>query len=99
MKTEVALLHRDYPSNLRQYVEERLNPLTKFNERMTAVRAVFDRQHNNHKVELIASIGGRPPVVVETTAGTPQVAFRQALDGLVKSLKRNRTKFLDAKHQ
>ena len=99
MKTEVALLHNDYPSNLRQYVEERLDYLEKFNERMIGVRAVFNHQHDDHTVELVASIGGCSPLVVETKAATPQLALKHAVESLAKSLKRNRTKFLDAKRQ
>ena len=98
MKTEVALLHDDYPSGLREYVEERLSSLAKFNERMTGVRAVFDHQHNDHTVELVASIGGTNPVVVETKADSPQMALKHAVESLTRSLKRKRDKFVESKH-
>lgn len=98
MKNEVALLHSAYPPSLRDYVERRLEGLGKFNERMTGIRAVFQHQHNDHVVELVASIGGSAPLVVETKASSPQVALKHAMASLATSLKRHRAKFLDARH-
>jgi ribosomal subunit interface protein len=98
MKTEVALLHSNYPSDLRQHIQERLDPLARFNERMTGVRAVFDLQHNEHTCELVASIVGASPLVVEARADRPQVALKHALDTLTARLKRSREKFLASKH-
>ena len=98
MNKEVALLHSAYPSSLRGYVEQRLDGLSKFNERMTGIHAVFQHQHNEHSVELVASIGGSAPLVVETKASSPQIALKHAMASLATSLKRHRTKFLDARH-
>ena len=98
MKKDVALLHNAYPSSLRDYVEQRLDGLGRFNERMTAVRAVLDHQHNDHRVELVASIGGSGPLVVEAMAHSPRLALKHALASLTTSLKRQRTKFLDSRH-
>ncbi|MFT5830315.1 MAG: ribosome-associated translation inhibitor RaiA [Bacteroidia bacterium] len=99
MKKEVALLHHAYPPSLRDYVEQRLDGPGKFNERMTGIRAVFDHQHNDHTVELVASIGGSGPLVVETKASSPRLALKHAVASLTTSLKRHRTKFLDSRHK
>ncbi|MFT5289545.1 MAG: ribosomal subunit interface protein [Planctomycetota bacterium] len=56
MKTEVAILHHEYPSRIRQHIADKLENLTRFFDGTVSVRAVLERVHNEHRVELISNV-------------------------------------------
>ena len=57
MKTQVAILHNEYPTEVRDHVVDKLQHLIKFYDGTLSVRAVLERQHDEHRVELIANVG------------------------------------------
>jgi ribosomal subunit interface protein len=77
MKTEVSILHHEYPAPVREYADEKLQQLVRFFERTVSVRALLERQHNEHHAKLVASV--RNGVVVEVE-GRSSDSIRHALD-------------------
>jgi len=99
MNTEVSLLHAGYPSELREFVEEKLAGLTKFHERLRSVRAVLDRQREEYLVELVAKVDGDAPLIVEQRAGSPRAAVELGIERLARVLCRSREKSVDPRRR
>ena len=79
MKTEVSILHNDYPSRVRDVVDEKLQRLVKFCGWTISMRALCERQNDDHRVEIVANAGGGTVLVADARAaldylsGEPQV--------------------------
>lgn len=84
MQTQVSILHHDYPSHVRETVDARLQGLSKFNEHVVSLRALLERQHEEHRVELVASVGHGAVLVVDER----DTAFTNALDGALARMER-----------
>lgn len=93
MKTEVSILHHDYPNAVRETVVEKLQHLDRFYDRTQSVRAVLEKQHDVHRVELLAQVRGQV-LVVDSRSET----FSKALDGSVERMARTLSKHKDKIH-
>ena len=98
MKLDVVLLHNDYPSGLRTFVEEKLGGLSKFNERIVSIRAALEQQREQHRVELVAHVGGGATLVVESHGDEVHRVVGDAVSSLERSLRRKREREIDTKH-
>ena len=92
MKTEVAILHHDYPASVREYVEQKLEGLTKYYDRIVSVRALLEQQHDEHRTEMIANVGQGVVLVVDARAGSIRAAADDALERMGRSLARHKDK-------
>ncbi len=92
MKTEVAILHHEYPNRIRDHVVTKLEHLVRFFEGTVSVRAVLERQHDVHRVELIANVRKGVILVVEARAGSITAALDEALDRMGRVLARHKAK-------
>ena len=99
MNIEVSLLSKEYTSDLREFVEEKLTGLDKYNERLNSIRAVLDQQHDDHTVELVAKVDGVDPMVVEQASDSPKAAVDQAVDRMARSLRKQREKMVEARRR
>jgi len=92
MKTEVSILHHDYPSRLRGTVEEKLQHLVKFNDRLTSMHAKLERLNEEHRVELVANVAHGPTLVADGRADSFNGALDDATSKMTISIKREHEK-------
>lgn len=92
MKTEVSLLHSGHSSSLREFVEEKLSGLERFNGRLNSIRAVLDCQKEDHSVELVAKVDGSSPLVVVQKATDARVAVDLGVERMARALRKAREK-------
>jgi len=92
MKTEVAILHHEYPATIRDHVVEKLQHLIRFFEGTVSLRAVLEKQHDEHRVELIASVRKGIVLVVDARQDTITSALDEAVDRMGRVLSRHKSK-------
>ncbi len=92
MKTEVSILHHKYPSSFRKVVQAKIGPLARFFEGTHSLRAVLDKQHDEHRVEMIASVRQGNVLVVESRAAAIGAALDEAVARMGRTLKRHKDK-------
>ena len=97
MKTEVAILHHEYPTSIRDHVVAKLQNLIRFYDGTVSVRAVLDRQHDDHQVELIANVRRGIVLVVQARCDTITAALDEAIDRMGRVLIRHKAKIKDHK--
>jgi ribosomal subunit interface protein len=84
MQPQVSILHHDYPARAREQVEQKLQHLVKFYDRIVSMRALLERQHEEHRVEIVAHVGRGAVLVVDARA----TAFGSALDEAIQRMER-----------
>ncbi len=99
MKTQVAILHHDYPTLIREHVESRLRQLAKFYDRAFFIRANLERQNGEHRVELIANVGRGSVLVADVRDETFGVALDEALERMTRQLKKHHDKLTVDRHR
>lgn len=92
MKTEVSILHHEYPANVRDDVAHKLQQLTKYYERTVSIRALLERQKEEHRVELVANVGSGVVLVIDARAQKIGAALDEALARMARVLKRHKAK-------
>lgn len=92
MKTEVSILHREYPAHVRDDVATKLQNLTRFFERTVSMRALLERQREQHRVELVANVGHGVVLVVDARESSIGQALDEALSRMARVLKRHKAK-------
>ena len=80
MKTQVSILHHDYPSGYRTLVEERLDALERFHQRIVSIDARIQKHRRDHHVELVANIGKGQVLVADVQ--------REAFGGTSSAIRR-----------
>jgi len=98
MKTEVSILHHDYPSAVRATVAEKLQHLDKYFDRTESVRAVLEKQHDVHRVELLAQVRGQV-LVVDSRSDSFSKALDGSLDRMARTLSKHKDKISDARRR
>lgn len=92
METRVAILHHDYPPRVRERVEAKLQSLQKFFDRIITMRALLERQNEDHRVELVANVGHGPVLVVDSRDKAFGTALDAATDRMSRLLTRHKEK-------
>lgn len=99
MKTEVAIRHDDYPRPVRDSVEKKLEQLDKFCTWIVSMRALLERQNEDHRVEIVANAGGGVVLVADATSDVFSSALDEALERMVRHLKRHHDKVTKDRHR
>ncbi len=99
MQTQVSILHHDYPTQVRSQVEQKLQHLVKFYERTVSMRALLERQGDDHRVEIVASVGQGAVLVVDARASMFASALEEALERMERLLKRHNQKHVTARRR
>lgn len=99
MLTQVSILHHDYPALVRDTVDQKLQHLVKFYDRIVSVRAMLERQHTDHRVELVANVGHGAVLVVDARSDVFQAALDEALTRMERLLKRHHDKHLQGRRR
>ncbi len=92
MKTEVVIPHNEYPAHVRDHVVNKLGTLERFFEGTVSVRAVLERQHTEHRVELVANVRPGVVLVIDATADTMSGSLDSALERMGRVLVRHKDK-------
>ena len=92
MKTEVAILHNEYPTKIRDYVADKLQNLVRFYEGTVSVRAVLEREHVDHRVELVANVRRGVVLVVDARGDSITSALDEAIERMGRVLSRHKSK-------
>jgi ribosomal subunit interface protein len=95
MKTIVSIPHREYPARVREVVEDKLQNLVKFYDRIVSIRAVLARESDEHKVELVAGVGHGVTLVVESRESLLEAAVDEAISRMSRVLTRHKKKLED----
>ena len=99
MNTQVSILHHDYPTRVRDVVEERLHHLVKFYDRLSSLRALLERQNEDHRVEIVANVGRGTVLVADATGEAFSSALDEALERMTRQLKRHHDKVTKDRHR
>ncbi len=99
MQAQVSILHHDYPSRVRDQVEQKLQGLVKFYERIVSVRCLLERQHEEHRVEIVANVGRGAVLVVDARGTVFSAALEQAVERMERLLKRHNSKKMQARRR
>ena len=94
MNTEVAILHYEYPATVREAVEDKLQGLAKYFDRIISVRAFLERQNEVHRAELVANVGRGVVLVVDARSGTIGEALDEAVDRMARALAKHKEKLV-----
>lgn len=92
MKTQVSILHHDYPSRYRNLVEERLAALERFNGHIVSIDARLEKEARDHHVELVANIGKGQTLVANVRRDGFGEALAEAVDRLGRQLRKSHDK-------
>jgi len=95
MKTLVSIPHHEYHSQVREHVEEKLQHLARFFDRIISMRALLERQAEEHRVELVANVGQGVTLVVDARGEALESTLDDALDRMGRVLRRHKTRLTD----
>ncbi len=92
MKTEVAIIHHQYPAKIREHVANKLQNLVKYFEGTVSVRAVLERDHDIHRAELVANVRRGVVLVVDAKRESISMAIDEAVDRMARVLTKHKDK-------
>lgn len=98
MKTHVTVPRGAYPAGIRETVEQKLAPLTRYFERIESLRAVLGKQKTSHRVELVVHVSDGAILVVDSKADSVEEALDDA-QSRMKSLLSKHKKRLVQRHR
>jgi ribosomal subunit interface protein len=96
MKTEVAILHHGYPSDVRELVEDRLQGLVRYFDRTVSVRALLERVRDEHRVELIANVRRGVVLKVDARGETFGSTVDEAVHRMARVLARHKERLVES---
>jgi ribosomal subunit interface protein len=89
MQTLVSILHHDYPTVIRDTVDAKLQHLSKYHHHIVSLRAMLERQREDHRVELVANVGHGSVLVVDARRTDFGHALEEAYERMERLLKRD----------
>jgi ribosomal subunit interface protein len=99
MQTQVSILHHDYPARVRDQITDRLQHLAKFYDRIVSVRALLERQNEEHRVEIVTNVGKGAVLVVDARGEQFSGALEEALARMERMLKDHNERISDARRR
>jgi ribosomal subunit interface protein len=90
LKTDVAILHHEYPARVRDRVATKLQHLARFYDGTLSLRAVLERQHDVHRVELVANVRRGVVLVVDARGASITAALEDAIERMKRVLARHK---------
>ncbi len=86
LHVEVRTPHGDYPARVREEVSTKLVELTRFFQGTHSIRAILDHHQNRHRIELLASTGGRTTLAVDATSESFSKALHESFGRMQRAL-------------
>ena len=89
MQIQVSILHKDYPADVRERIEDKCQSLTRFCNRIISMRALVERDKDEHRVELIAHLGQGNPLIADSRGEVFGATLDEAFDRMSRLVKRH----------
>jgi ribosomal subunit interface protein len=99
MQTHVSIPHHDYPAQVREQVDGRLQHLARFYERIVTMRALLERQAEQHRVEIVSNVGNGAVLVADARDTAFSAALDEALSRMEVLLKRHKQKLTEGRRR
>jgi ribosomal subunit interface protein len=99
MQAQVSILHHDYPARAREQVEQKLQHLVKFYDRIVSMRALLERQHEEHRVEIVAHVARGAVLVVDARSTAFTSALEEAIQRMERLLKKQNDKRMSSRRR
>ncbi len=99
MKTQVSILHHDYPAGVRELVDAKLQQLVRFASDKVSLKAIVERQRDTHRVELVANVPRGPVLVADVRANGFAGALDEAVQRMSSMLKRRRERRISVRRR
>ena len=99
MKTHVSIRHHDYPPRVRELVEDKLQHLVKYYDRVVTIRALLERDHEEDRVELVAHVGGGNVLISDAREAGLSSAIEEAIERMKRQIKRHHDKLRQDRHK
>ncbi len=98
MDVRITGRHAAYGDDVKEYVEDKLEPLSKFNQETRFIEVVLDEARNGHECEVIAHMRKGAPLVVHANHDDVMAAVDIAHDKLEAVLRKVKEKAVDRRH-
>ena len=95
MELRITGRHGSMAEDVKEYVEEKLAPVGRFNRHARALDVVLDDDHLSKTVEVIAHVDHGAPVIVHAKHEDARAAVDLAHDKLEKALRRLKERLED----
>lgn len=99
MEVRISGRHGASDEEIKQYVEQKLESMERYNHDAHSLEVVLDEDHLSRSVEVIAHMKRGAPVVVSAKHADARAAVDLAHDKLEKVLRRLKERQLDRRHQ
>ena len=90
MNIQITAKKIEIPQEIREYAKEKFAKLEKFNQKLQGVEAVIKAEERSITCELVISIDGHGPIVIEVTADTIQAAVDMAESKAERQLRKSK---------
>lgn len=97
MQIIISARHVELTDSLREYIEERLSRIARFEERVSRIDVTVSEEKKRCRVEANVSRGKRPPVHASAETGDFRSAVDRVQEKLARQLKSRREKIRDRK--
>ncbi len=98
MKTNVSILHHDYPAKMRPYVEEKLAHLERFYSKVVTMTARLERVADHDRVEIVANCGNGAVLVADVAEDGIGKALDEAVDRMGRQMRKLHDKIVARHH-
>jgi putative sigma-54 modulation protein len=98
LKVNVSARHADVSERARQYAQRKAGKLSKYFDRVQSIEVILDRDHQDWKVEMIATGAHRMSVVAQHSSEDLLAAIDMVIDKAERQLTREKEKKHDHKH-
>ena len=92
LHVEVRTPHGHYPPQVREDVSSKLVELTRFFKGTHSIRAILDHHQNRHRIELLASTGGRTTLAVDATSTNFAKALHESVHRMQRALRKHKVR-------
>lgn len=90
MNVSVTARHCSLPSSTRRRIEDAVTRLTRFDDRLTAVEVLFEKDSASILAEIRAALPGRGLLLARGRATTYRTALDDAVAKMTRQIKRER---------
>jgi len=99
MQAHVSIRHHDYPPRVRELVEDKLQHLARYYDRVVTIRALLERDHEEDRVELVAHVGRGTVLISDAREDGLSSAIEEAIERMKRQIKRHHDKLRQDRHK
>ena len=95
MKVQITTRHCDVSDDLREHTQAQIDKLSRYDPRVGSADVTYTEEKHTRKVDVVVHIDGAEAVVAQAEDRDFRTALDQAIDRLVRMLKRERQRHRD----